>query len=72
MNILLPALIAFIAIIWFWALLDLSRIIIPNPWIKTIYLLLTLGLPLLGPLVYFMSKRHFRGAPRKFEPTFNR
>lgn len=72
MNTLLPIFLILCIVIWFVSLIDIARQPIRNPWIKSLYLLLILGVPLAGSLIYLSTKSHFRGEPRKFEPTFNR
>ena len=60
-------------LLWFWAIIDISRSRFKNPNMNTIWLLAVLFFPVLGSILYFqLRKRFVTKEPRKFQPNFNR
>lgn len=57
-------------ILWVWALIDLIKTPFKDRHFKTMYLIMILLFPLLGSILYFMSKRAVKGEKRTFTPNF--
>lgn len=70
MEFLIITFIFFMTVLWFCALIDLSRTPFQNPYVKTVYLLMIVLFPILGSVLYFQSKRFVRGGRRVFAPEF--
>ena len=60
-------------ILWFWAIIDITKSRFKNPNMNTIWLLAVLIFPVLGSIFYFQLRKTFvtKGS-KKFEPNFNR
>ena len=60
-------------ILWFLAIIDITRSRFKNPNMNTIWLLAVLFFPVLGSIFYFQLRKKFvTKKPRKFQPNFNR
>ncbi|NRR93565.1 PLDc_N domain-containing protein [Winogradskyella undariae] len=60
-------------ILWFWAIMDITRSRFKNPTMNTIWLLAVLFFPVLGSIFYFqLRKKYVTKESRKFQPNFNR
>ena len=60
-------------ILYFWAIIDVTRSRFKKPNMNTIWLLAVLFFPVLGSILYFQFKRKFvLKKSRKFQPNFNR
>ncbi|WP_338731387.1 PLD nuclease N-terminal domain-containing protein [Mangrovimonas cancribranchiae] len=60
-------------ILWFWAIIDITRSRFKSPNMNTIWLLAVLFFPVLGSVFYFQLRKKFvTKEPRKFQPNFNR
>ena len=58
-------------VLWFWAILDVTRSRFKKTFIKVLWFLVVLLIPVLGSIIYFQfrDKFVFKKA-RKFEPDF--
>lgn len=69
-------LIAFVApalVLWFWAIIDVTKSKFKNRNMKVVWLLVVLFFPFLGSILYFQLTKHFlKEGSRKFQPNFNR
>lgn len=73
METLIIGFIGLTIILWFWALIDITRSRFKNPTMNTVWLLSVLFFPVLGPILYFLMRKKFvTKEPRKFQPNFNR
>ncbi|MGW1456514.1 PLDc N-terminal domain-containing protein [Salegentibacter agarivorans] len=72
MTILVIALIILTAILWIWALVDISRSRFENPSMKWLWIILIFIFPILGSLVYFQFGKKYTKDPKKFNPDFNK
>jgi Flp pilus assembly protein protease CpaA len=60
-------------ILWFWAIMDITRSRFNNRNMNTIWLLAVLFFPVLGSIFYFqLRKKCVTKEKRKFQPNFNR
>lgn len=60
-------------VLWFWAIIDITRSRFKKQNLNTIWLLAVLFFPVLGSILYFQLRKKFiRKEPRKFQPNFNR
>jgi uncharacterized membrane protein YhaH (DUF805 family) len=60
-------------ILWFWAIMDITRSRFKNRNMNTIWLLAVLFFPVLGSIFYFQLRKKFvTKEKRKFQPNFNR
>ncbi|MGB3183492.1 MAG: PLD nuclease N-terminal domain-containing protein [Cyclobacteriaceae bacterium] len=60
-------------VLWFWAIIDITRSRFEEPNMNTIWLLAVLFFPVLGSIFYFQLKKKFvTKEKRKFQPKFNR
>ncbi|WP_121666266.1 PLD nuclease N-terminal domain-containing protein [Mesonia aquimarina] len=60
-------------IIWFWAIIDITRCRFKKPGMRTVWLFSVLFFPLLGSILYFiLKKKYTTKKPRKFQPNFHR
>ena len=60
-------------ILWFSAIIDITRSRFKNPNMNTIWFLAVLFFPVLGSIFYFQLRKKFvTKEPRKFQPNFNR
>jgi hypothetical protein len=60
-------------ILWFWAIMDITRSRFKKPNMNTIWLLSVLFFPVLGSILYFqLRKKYVTKEPRKFQPNFNK
>jgi len=67
MDKLIIILIVLSAILWVWAIFDINKSRIKNN-TSIIWLILILIVPIIGPIIYFLSKRSMY--KRKFNPKF--
>ncbi len=59
-------------ILWFWALIDISKSRFKMPYGNTLWLFIIILFPVLGVLIYFLAKRKITTKEkRKFNPKFN-
>lgn len=73
MTTLETALIFLTLILWFWAIMDIARSRFKNLSMKTIWLLIVLFFPILGPIFYFQLRKKFViNQPRRFQPDFSK
>lgn len=71
--ILIISLIILTIVLWFAAIIDITRSRFKEPYINTISLLAVLFFPVLGSIIYFLLKKQLTTkAPKKFQPNFNR
>lgn len=61
-----------VAALWLWAAVDIVKTDFGRPSVKLFAILGVLFFPVLGPLVYFLVRKHLIKEPRKFDPDFNR
>jgi len=54
------------AILWMWALVDISRSGFENPTMKWFWIILILFFPILGSIIYFQVGKKYTKNPRKF------
>ncbi|WP_421878266.1 PLDc N-terminal domain-containing protein [Marinoscillum sp.] len=59
-------------LLWFLAIINLTRTRFDQPHYRTIWLVIILFFPLLGSIIYFQLKKNYAGNPRKFRPQFQR
>jgi len=74
MYIVLIGILAVLTVVlWFAAIIDITKSRFKEPYINTISLLIVLFCPVLGSIIYFVVKKHLTTKePRKFKPNFNR
>ncbi len=71
----LPLVIVFFVItaaLWLWAVINIIGTNFGEPMMKLICIIGVLVFPILGPIVYFLVRKHLIKEPRKFDPDFNR
>ncbi|MBL4604495.1 MAG: PLDc_N domain-containing protein [Flavobacteriaceae bacterium] len=56
-------------VLWFWAIIDITKSRLKNPKMNMVWLIVVLVFPVLGSILYFQLRRIER---RKFQPKFNR
>lgn len=70
---LIMTLLVLTLILWFWAIIDITRSRFKSQTMNTVWLLLVLFFPLIGSILYFQLKRKLTTKkPRKFNPNFNK
>ena len=59
-------------ILWFWAIMDITRSRFKNRNMNILWLLAVLFFPVLGSIFYFQLRKKFvTKEKRKFQPNFN-
>lgn len=72
-TILIIGFMALTIILWFWAIIDITRSRFKDPNMNTIWFLAILFFPVLGSILYFQfRKKYVTKEPRKFQPNFNK
>ena len=70
---LIIGLIILTIVLWFWAIMDITRSRFKNRTMNTVWLLIVLFFPVLGSIFYFqLRKKLINKEPRKFQPNFNK
>jgi hypothetical protein len=70
---LISGLVILTIVLWFWALIDITRSRFKNPTMNIVWLLAVLFFPVLGSIFYFQLRRKFISKEsRKFQPNFIR
>lgn len=60
-------------ILWFWAIIDITKSRFKNSKMNTVWLIGVLFFPVLGSIFYLqLKKKYVTKEPRKFQPNFNR
>ncbi|HRW63241.1 MAG TPA: PLDc N-terminal domain-containing protein [Bacteroidales bacterium] len=59
-------------ILWFWSILDISKSRFSAPFTGLFWLIITIILPAIGPILYFQLKSRFTiKEKRRFNPDFS-
>ncbi len=57
----------------FWALVDIVKSRFKDPFMRIIWLIIVLFIPILGPIFYFQLRRNLKSKEKRvFQPHFNR
>ncbi len=72
MTVLFISLIILTAILWTWALVDISRSRFENLPLKFLWIVGIFIFPVVGSIIYFQFRKEFIGKPKKFNPDFSR
>ena len=72
-NLVLIAVFTILSLIlWFWALIDITKSKFIMPYGNTLWLLIIILFPIIGTIIYFLLKRRITSKEkRKFKPKFN-
>jgi hypothetical protein len=72
-TILIMGLVVLTIILWFWAIIDITKSRFKNQTMKTIWLLAVLFFPVLGSIIYFQFRKKFLAkGPRKFQLNYSK
>ena len=69
---LIYALVVLVFVLWFWAIIDISRSKFKSQSMNAIWLVAVLLFPILGSIFYFQLRRKYVTREKKgFQPYFN-
>lgn len=72
MTVLLITLTTLTAVLWLWALVDISRSRFGSPTMKLLWMILIFIFPIIGSIIYFQFGKKFTENSKKFNPDFNK
>lgn len=59
------------AVLWLWALVDISRAQFDNPASKWLWLFIIFVFPVVGSIAYFQLGKKFTKGSKRFDPHFH-
>ena len=67
----IPGILCSTIVLWFWAILDITRSKFKKPTMRTVILIIVLVIPTLGSIIYLLIRKNITTKERrKFKPKF--